>query len=357
MSQALKQDKTTSPTAFTFGDPVPVLSRRDLLGFYHSSWNGKYYTPPISFDALAKTENANPHHASALEVKKNIIASCYRGHRYFPLQSFKRWVMDYLFFGNSFLERIPNGLGGTYQLKPPLAKYTRVGKQGKFWYLNEAGREHEFKPDSIFHLMDPDINQEIYGMPGYLAALNSALLNESATLFRRKYYENGSHAGFILYCTDPTMNPEDIDGMREALKNAKGPGNFKNLFAFAPGGKPDGMKLIPIAEVGAKDEFLNIKNVTRDDILAAHRVPPQLMGIVPNNTGGFGSVTDAAKVFNRNELIPLQTAFKSLNDWMGEEIVAFDEYVIDGLEDGTKMVRVMGMDEALVTLESRGGGR
>jgi PBSX family phage portal protein len=332
MSQTLKQDHKPTATAFTFGDPVPVLTGRDLLGFYHSSWNGKYYTPPISFDALAKTENANPHHSSALEVKKNIIASCYRVHRYFPLQSFKQWVMDYLFFGNSFLERIPNGLGGTYELKPPLAKYTRVGK-GRFFYLNEAGREHEFKQNSIFHLREPDINQEIYGLPKYLAALNSALLNESATLFRRKYYENGSHAGFILYLTDPSLNPEDIDAMREALKNAKGPGNFQNLFAYAPGGKADGMKLIPIAEVGAKDEFLNIKNVTRDDVLTAHRVPPQLMGIIPNNTGGFGPVKEAAAVFNRNELIPLQEAFASLNDWMGEEIVSFDPYVIEGLDD------------------------
>ena len=31
-----------------------------------------------------------------------------------------------------------------------------------------------------------------------VAALNSAWLNESATLYRRRYYSNGSHAGFIL---------------------------------------------------------------------------------------------------------------------------------------------------------------
>jgi capsid portal protein len=48
-----------------------------------------------------------------------------------------------------------------------------------------------------FHLLEPDINQEIYGLPEYLSALNSTWLNESATLLRRCYFDNGSHAGFI----------------------------------------------------------------------------------------------------------------------------------------------------------------
>jgi len=42
--------------------------------------------------------------------------------------------------------------------------------------------------------------------------------------------------------------------------------------------------------VAAKNEFLKIKNESRDDMLATHRGPPQMMGIVPNNTGGFDYV-------------------------------------------------------------------
>lgn len=90
-------------------------------------------------------------------------------------------------------------------------------------------------------------------------------------MFRRKYYKNGSHAGFILYMTDAAQEPDDVDRLREALKSAKGPGNFRNLFMYAPNGKKDGIQLIPVSEVAAKDEFLNIKNVTRDDQLDAHR--------------------------------------------------------------------------------------
>lgn len=130
--------------------------------------------------------------------------------------------------------------------------------------------------------------------------MQSALLNESATLFRRKYYNNGSHAGFILYLTDPKVN-DDVDAIREALKKSRGPGNFRNLFLHSPDGKKDGLQLIPVSEVAAKDEFSGIKNITRDDMLAALRVPPPLMGIVPQNAGGFGDIEKAATVWDAIE--------------------------------------------------------
>ncbi len=100
--------------------------------------------------------------------------------------------------------------------------------------------------------MEPDFNQEVYGLPGYLSAIPSVLLNESATLFRRKYYLNGSHAGFIMYVTDPAQNQEDVDAMRKAMKSAKGPGNFRNLFMYSPTGKKDGIQIIPLFRGGGK---------------------------------------------------------------------------------------------------------
>ena len=320
---------TTTIEAFTFGDPIPVLDQRELAGCFHSAFNGSWYEPPVSFDGLARALPANSHHRSAIEVKVNILASCFKPHRLLTRHNFKRLAFDFLVFGNAYVEQRNNRLGGKLSLDPLLARWTRVRKNDDLVMLIE-GQEIEFPAERVLHILEPDISQEIYGLPGYIAAMQSALLNEAATLFRRKYYVNGSHAGFILYMTDAADNQEDIDGIRKALKDAKGPGNFRNMFVYAPNGKKEGLQLIPISEVTAKDEFLNMKNVTRDDVLAAHRVPPQLMGIIPNNTGGFGNVGDAAKVFARNELVPLESTFTAINDWIGEEVVAFDAYVIEG---------------------------
>jgi len=83
-----------------------------------------------------------------------------------------------------------------------------------------------------------------------------------------------------------------------------------------------------LSEVAAKDEFLNIKNVSRDDMMAAHRVPPQMMGIMPNNVGGYGDVEKASSVFVRNELVPLQKRLKELNEWLGEDVISYESYTL-----------------------------
>ncbi|PJO72599.1 phage portal protein, partial [Burkholderia thailandensis] len=159
-------------------------------------------------------------------------------------------ALAFVTFGNGYLERRRNQLGRTLRLEPALAKYVRRKADfSGFVYVNGWQDRHEFEPGSVFQLVRPDINQEVYGLPEYLSSLHSAWLNESSTLFRRKYYENGSHAGFILYMTDAAQKQDDVDNMREALKNAKGPGNFRNVFMYAPGGKKDGIQLIPVSEV------------------------------------------------------------------------------------------------------------
>ena len=323
--------------AFTFGDAVPVMDHRDILDSFECWSNGRYYEPPINFSGLAKSLNASVHHSSAIHFKANILTSTFIPTPLLSRDAFKRFTLDFLVFGNGYVELRKSRSGKPLKLTHALAKYMRVGVDlASYFFIPEWAQEYQLEAGSVFHLMDPDVNQEIYGLPQYLSALQSAWLNESATLFRRKYYLNGSHAGFIFYMTDAAQSQTDVDNLRKSMKESKGPGNFRNLFMYAPGGKKDGIQILPVSDVAAKDEFFNIKGVTRDDVLAAHRVPPQLLGIMPNNTGGFGAVEPAAKVFARNELVPLQSQFLAMNDWLGEEVVKFDDYQLDIGNEVTK---------------------
>ncbi len=313
--------------AFTFGDPVPVLDGREILDYLECWQNGRWYEPPLSLDGLAKSTRASVYLQSGIGFKRNMLERTFIPHKLLSRAAFGQFALDWLWCGNAYLEKRRNMLGQALGLLPPLAKYMRVGTEpGEYFQVRGWKDEHEFERGTVLHLREADINQEIYGLPEWLAALQSALLNESATLFRRKYYQNGSHAGFILYMTDAAQNEKDVDAMRTALKNSKGPGNFRNLFMYAPNGTKDGLKLIPVSEVAAKDEFMNIKNVSRDDLLAALRIPPQLMGIVPQNAGGFGSLREAAEVWAINELEPIQARLQQVNDWLGEEVIRFKPF-------------------------------
>ena len=72
-----------------------------------------------------------------------------------------------------------------------------------------------------------------------------------------------------------------------------------------------------------------IKSVSAEDMLAAHRVPAILMGIVPQNAGGLGDPIKAAKVFYEHEIAPIQESFKSINEQLGIDVFKFKDYQLD----------------------------
>lgn len=324
MTKKAKAQQPAQTEVFSFGDPIPVLDKREIMEYLECVPMGKWYEPPISLDGLARSFRSSVHHASPLLLKRNLLVRAFIPNEYLSKAAFSRYALEYMIFGNSYIQRVDNRLGDLLRLEVPLAKYMRRGQQlDQFFFVTGYKNEVELERGSVFHLMEPDINQEVYGLPEYIPALNSAWLNEDATLFRRKYYRNGSHAGFILYMTDPAQKQEDVDALRDAIKKSKGPGNFRNLFMYAPNGKKDGIQLIPVSEVAAKDEFFNIKNVTRDDQLAMHRTPPQLVGVVPSNSGGFGDIEKAFSVFSLAEIEPLMGRLQEINDWLGMPVIQF----------------------------------
>ncbi len=324
-----KMQELAGPMAFSFGDPTPVIDGQGWLDYIECARVDKWYEPPISPTGLAKALRSAVHHESAVHFKVNILASCFKPTKLLSRQAFKQLALDYIVMANAYLEEVTNGFNRTKIYRPSLAKYTRRDQDLEgFWFVQQYLNAYQFE-NKVFHIRQVDVDQEIYGVPQYMASLQSAFLNENATLFRRKYYLNGSHAGFILYVNDTSQSTADIEAMRTALKESKGVGNFRNLFMYSPNGKKDGVQVIPISEVAAKDEFSQIKDVTRDDMLAAHRVPPALMGIVPRTNGGFGSIDQAAAAFARNEITPLMSDFESFNDAAGDEIIAFDPYKIE----------------------------
>lgn len=320
---------------FTFGDDVSVIDGQRAWGYFEGIWrNADWYEPPVPFVGLAKSYRMSPHHQSAIKFKVNQLKRHFIPSRWMDAVTHERAVLDLLQMGNLFLEEVPN-LGGRplrYEVSPAL--HTRVGVEpGRYFWvkpdMNGFGSvygEHEYAPGRIVHLLEPDVEQEVYGLPEWLSALNSGLLNEAATLFRRRYFKNGAHAGFVFYLSEETVDDEDADAIRDQLKQAKGVGNFKNLFIHAPGGKKDGVQILPIAEVAAKDEFLGIKNVSRDDMLAVHRMPPQLLGIIPQNNGGFGDVRSAMDVFFPNEIVPIMDTMRQLNERTGLQVIQYRDY-------------------------------
>lgn len=199
MTTETASTKAAKAEIFTFGDPEPVLNGTNLMDYVFTSFNGRWYEPPVSFEGLAKTFRVSPHHSSAAFVRRNILLSTLDESSLIDVDEFSKLALDFMVFGNGFVEPIKNGFKELKALKAAPAISMRRGKeQDKFFMVKTFGDAHEFPKGKIVHIKEHDIRQEVYGLPEYLSALNSIWLNESATLFRRKYYLNGAHMGFIL---------------------------------------------------------------------------------------------------------------------------------------------------------------
>jgi len=303
---------------FKFGDPESVLnaSSSDYLGVFLG--NHDYYEPPVSLAGLGKTLRANGYHCTIPPFRKNRLIQYYVSNDVLSDSDLAAASIDYDVFGNCYLQKIVNAFGNTLRFKHlPAINMRRMKDADKFCQLQKNGdRPIEFKPGEVVHLLEYDVMQQIYGIPQYFGGINSVLLSEEATLFRRKYYVNGAHMGYILYTSDANMDPEDEKIIKEQISKSKGVGNFRSLYLNIPNGKKDSVQLIPVGDIATKDEFERIKSISRAEILAMWRIQAALAGVMPENTGGFGDIEKIARVYFEYETVPMQDVFLQLNKFL-----------------------------------------
>jgi PBSX family phage portal protein len=249
---------------------------------------------------------ANAHHGAILMARRNMVSGRFISTDGVPREVITAFVHNLLQFGDGALLKLRNGFGQVVGLHPLSGLYLRRCPTGDFLMLERDGNHKRYGARDIIWLAQYDPVQQVYGQPDYLGGLQSALLNQDATMFRRKYFLNGAHMGFIFYATDPNMDDEQEDEMKEMIASSKGVGNFRSMFVNIPNGKPDGIKLIPVGDIATKDEFAAIKAITAQDVLTAHRFPAALAGIIPGNgSGGLGNPEQYDRTYARNETIPM----------------------------------------------------
>ena len=309
-------------------------------GDYLTTWWDQayeHYEPPVSFDQLTRLLRVNAHHESAVYCKRNTVVQGYRPGpvRVLTRAEMKAVALDYILYGNAYLREIRDRKGDLSRLEHLHARTVRRKLQQGVYCQVLAERTIDFEPGEVVHVKMYAPESSVYGLPEYLGALNALLLNEQATLFRRKYYINGAHMGFVLFTSGQDLGDEDIKQLKEKIAGAKGVGNFKSLYLHFDG--EGDVKLIPVGDF-AKDDFEKIKGISRDDIISSHRVPPQILAVLTDNKlPATGDLDKVVNLYNVNVVHPLQV---DLMDEINENLepdqhIAFDPYSPPGLDQAT----------------------
>ena len=327
-----RNKKHGQPMAFTFGDPEPVLQGAiyDNLGVWLLD-NGRYYQTPVPLKGLARLLRANAYHGPILEFKTNVVLRGFTGSTALPRRVMLAAATDYMVFANAYFQATRNWYGEVVALAHfPAINMRRMKEEGQYCLLNAHGGWQAFDPGEVLHIKNYDVAQGIYGLPSYLGAIQSMLLNEDATLFRRRYYKNGAHMGYVFYSSSSKMDEDTRARLRKAIENSKGIGNFKNMFLHIPDGREKDVQILPVGDFSTRDELEKIKNISRDDIIAAHRIPPAMASIIPQNTGGFGDITKIDAVYTKNEVQPVRELLLEVNEHLPPGLrVGFKEETVE----------------------------
>lgn len=311
--QQYKQDahadeQTESSTVFSIdGNAEAVNSDSWLTEYSELFYNDMddYWEPPISRTGLARIPNANAYHGSCLIARANYVSARFTGGGGMKRREMQQFLRDYFTFGDAALLKLRDYFGRVIGLCPLPSMYLRRRKNGDFALLERDDKQRTYRAEDVIFLPQYDPQQQVYGLPDYLGSLQSSLLNEDATLFRRRYYKNGAHMGYIFYATDPNLSKDDEQELKEKIQASKGVGNFRSMFVNIPNGAEKGIQLIPVGDIATKDEFERIKNITAQDVLVGHRFPTGKAGIIPQNVGGLGDPEKVGREFARDEIIPV----------------------------------------------------
>lgn len=312
---------------FKFGDPEPVLdgNLNNHLGVWLMD-NGRYYSPPVSLTGLAKLLNANAYHGPLIGFKKNMFMRGFKGSSILGREDMECAVVDFHVFANCYFQKIFNGFRELIGLRHLQAiNMRRMKEPDRYCMLENTGKIVPFDVGEVVHIKSYDVNQKIYGVPEYMGAIQAMLLNEDATLFRRRYYKNGAHMGYIFYSSSADLDEETQNKVRASIEGSKGLGNFRNMFLHIPNGKDKDIQILPVGDYSTRDDLEKIKNLSRDDIIAAHRVPPAMANIIPTNNGGFGDITKIDAIYQQNEVTPIREKLLLINDFLPAKArVSFD---------------------------------
>jgi PBSX family phage portal protein len=310
--------------SFSFGDPEACLDNRmtDYMGIF-ADMDG-IYSPPISLTGLVKLLDVNAQHAPILFFKRNMILKWFKPNPIITRDVFSKFVFDYLWSGMGYLQIVENVFKQPIKLKHlPSLNMRYTTKRNVYAQLQNNGEALKFKPGEVIQRKEYDPRQGIYSIPQYYGGIQSSLLNEDATLFRRRYYKNGAHMGFIFSMADPSLTEDDENKLKKAISESKGVGNFRSLFINTKMPKADAekaIKITPIGDVSTKDEYERIKNITSNDMLSMHRAAEALSGQTSGDSPGFGDLEKITTSYYNNEVVPLQQEMMQINEYLPKNL-------------------------------------
>ncbi|MDD3452568.1 phage portal protein [Sulfurimonas sp.] len=285
-------------------------SRQRPLGEDSLNLNGRIVEPYLNYDVLRALYAYNTYHKRSIKLKALLLSQIEKTNmdKFLPFgMTPKRFLYKFMLnaetYGSAFFERA--GTQSNFCLYHLNSYTARVDREHHIY--QRSSTEHVSLEGG--HFMYDTILSDFYGEPDYIEAINQIVTLYKADRYNTKFFDNGGKPDLAIIFEDSDPSDEQLEAITEYMRtNFKGYDNaHKTLILTTGQGNGENKPAIRIEEIGKVEDmsFEKLKKVGRDEIIAAHGVPPRLVGVVdPNALGGGGELVSQLHMFNQTSIQP-----------------------------------------------------
>lgn len=270
-----------------------------------------FLEPIISFETLLKFYFYNVYHQRSIKLKASLlsqISDTNLDNYLYTNENLKDFLYSFLLdlelYGNAFLEKA--GTNKNFVL------HHILGYQGRVNEKKEIFQTIDKKSVILegFHLKYYSPTNKFYGEPDYLTQLQNIQVTKQADNYNYSFFENGAKPSMLISFENSSPSNEQKEALKHFFSdNFKGPNNAHKTMLLWTGKTSEGESSakINIQKLDAVEDmsFEKLKNISRDEIIASHGVPPRLVGVVSaRHLGGGTELIDQLHSFVQTTLNP-----------------------------------------------------
>jgi len=157
------------------------------------------------------------------------------------------------------------------------------------------------------------LGQDYYPIPAYTSAANFAFLSGELSYLQKSNIQNAVFPSFAMLFPKKPQSNEELDVIKDSVKNMKGAENAGKPVAFFANSKDQLPELVNIPTQGNDGLFRETSELNTEQICFSHTIDPILLGVRTTGSLGNGSdIKQAYVIFEKNVVIPLRKRLEEI---------------------------------------------
>lgn len=365
----------------------PIFKTRESMPSEGNGITGLAY-PPVPLHHILGLTYSNAFHTQCIALKSEMAVGLeyeapknverfleeITGDQDTFLDLLAMFVWDWECLGNGYLEIARSRRGQIGEIYHAHAQTIYASTRGNKLneYVQETTNRVIFSPfgaregrNELFHIRRYSPLSTFYGLPEWVACLEALRLDQEKKTFYAAFFKNFAVPALAVILEGAEFDESIEKKLQAGFNQMKGAENaFRALLLSVPfdNAKVRFEKLM----TDFKDlPFDKLTQATREEILAAHGVPPRLVGIVTaGQLGGTGEADGQLRNFIATKIEPRTRFVERKVNLLLHDAGLPEEFVLKGIRpempdtvapDEIGDMEAVAIDEVLKSLNRRGG--